>query len=74
MCSRSGRSKRRPVSLRRTIAATTSNIGRVITTAGAVIASVAEVFSVPCMPSMPTVSPMTMLPESPRKMLAGGRL
>ena len=54
MWSRSGESNRRPVSLRRTIAATMSNIGRVITTAGAVIASVAEVFSDPWIPSRPT--------------------
>ena len=43
-------------------------------TAGAVIASVAEVFIAPWIPRIPSTRPISVLPESPRKMLAGGQI
>ena len=49
-------------------------MGKVMRTTGAVIDNVAELFRLPWMPSTPITRPISVLPESPRKMLAGGRL
>ena len=63
-----------PVSRRRTTAAVVSRIGIVSAASGAASATVAGPFSEVRMASTPTTNPISMLPQSPRKMLAGGKL
>ena len=69
-----GRVMLRPVSFRRTIAADVSRMGMTRRAAGAARATVAGPFIELSIASTPTTRPINMLPQSPRKMVAGGKL
>ena len=64
----------RPVSLRRTIAMLTSRIGTAQIASGAASVKVAALLSEAWTAVKPSVSPVTMLPVSPRNTRAGGKL
>ena len=64
----------RPASFRRTIAIATSKIGIAQTATGAARAIVAASLKLLCTATNPNASPISMLPASPRKIFAGGKL
>src|SRR5687768_14598644 len=64
----------RPVSFRRRMATNESNIGSDQMASGAAMATVAGPLSEAPMARDPITRPMSMLPASPRKIVAGGKL